>query len=633
MTIDEFITHMAKLFHTSEVDEYDFLNKTAMKNLSIHLIKLSNAVWDNKEITDEFIDSIIDKHRTAVNIDKTYVQRLYKEKLSFDDYKIDDDIILSFIDDIIQMPLVQRKISTYIKSAKYEYNTEQDLYEDGLKDVNVLLDNNDKIGDGYELSKKFDVDVCTRDKPFVYLNGEMVYGDPGSIHSTTLNKILDDPSSIGYRPRDAAGIPSLDVNTPIAFGHIYKDLAFIETYDNCSIDDIVNTLTGINKVYDYNAERHLLKRVANSSITALINKLQKEFDKAFDTTKSTLNIEDEFKIMALKYFKPKIDYEEIVDLMSENDITQQDVIDILIDSDALLERLYDYFLEEWEAFRDETDAGDFPFDVNEFTDCIDSFYKLPYISDIVTSNFKRAQRIHDIYYTEQDEDGLNDVSQLIDNDDDIGDNISITDEFDVDWAVRDYPFVYLNGEILEGRPGSIHQDILQERLDYFNMQREQIRFTEEIPNIDNNTPIAFGHIYKNMAFIETCENCSANDVKKALDDYGFNKIYDYQITKHNLQRLAKLKKIANIQGVFGSDKVTKHNGMAETFMFDLSGGDKAFINIYHDALDDLLYAELQVEDKDGYIIDNQVLVTDQDHDKGITCYSDIKYQLEQRHKD
>lgn len=73
--------------------------------------------------------------------------------------------------------------------------------------------------------------------------------------------------------------------------------------------------------------------------------------------------------------------------------------------------------------------------------------------------------------------------------------------------------------------------------------------------------------------------------------------------------------------------------MAETFMFDLSGGDKAFINIYHDALDDLLYAELQVEDKDGYIIDNQVLATDQDYDKGIICYSDIKYQLEQRHKD
>ena len=348
---------MAKLFHTSEVDEYDFLNKTAMKNLSIHLMKLSNAVWDNKEITNEFIDSIIDKRRTAVNIDKIYVQRLYKEELPFDDYKIDDDIIFSFIDDIIQMPLVQRKINTYIKSAKYEYNTEQDPYEDGLKDVNVLLDNNDKIGDDYELSKKFDVDVCTRDKPFVYLNGEMVYGDPGSIHSTILNKILDDPSSIGYRPRDAAGIPSLDVNTPIAFGHIYKDLAFIETYDNCSIDDIVNTLTGINKVYDYNVERHLLKRVA------------------------------------------------------------------------------------------------------------------------------------------------------------------------------------------------------------------------------------------------------------------------------------KLNKIANIQGLFGSDKITKHNGMAETFMFDLSGGDKAFINIYHDALDDLLYTELQVEDKNGYIIDNQVLVTNQDHDKGITSYSDIKYQLEQRHKD
>ena len=47
--------------------------------------------------------------------------------------------------------------------------------------------------------------------------------------------------------------------------------------------------------------------------------------------------------------------------------------------------------------------------------------------------------------------------------------------------------------------------------------------------------------------------------------------------------------------------------MVETFIFDLFDDDKAFINIYHDEVDNLVYTMLQVESKNGNIIDNQVM--------------------------
>ena len=135
--------------------------------------------------------------------------------------------------------------------------------------------------------------------------------------------------------------------------------------------------------------------------------------------------------------------------------------------------------------------------------------------------------------------GVNDVDELIDNNDKIGDILKLTNNFDVDRTVRDKPFLYYNDRIFIGNAGEIHMDIIKREIINTDTYNLRARSVEDLPGIDNNAAIAFGHIYKNMAFIETCENCSYENVYPKLKKYNFDKIYDYNYTGHTLKRLAR----------------------------------------------------------------------------------------------
>ena len=87
--------------------------------------------------------------------------------------------------------------------------------------------------------------------------------------------------------------------------------------------------------------------------------------------------------------------------------------------------------------------------------------------------------------------------------------------------------------------------------------------------------------------------------------------------------MKRLKK-ASIEGIFGEDDIRDGNNAAYQLKFDLSNDDKAFLNVYHDALDDMVYASLQLEDGEGRIIDLCEMCTSGTHEQGIDVFRHLK---------
>lgn len=139
---------------------------------------------------------------------------------------------------------------------------------------------------------------------------------------------------------------------------------------------------------------------------------------------------------------------------------------------------------------------------------------------------------------------LDDIASIEDK---IGDSFNIRDIIDI--GNRDNCFIYINGDIIIGKSKSdIHQDLVVRYMldkdiqpgDNFN---PRMRTVDDLGGaFDASTPIAFGHIYDNIAYIETCENCTIEEVKNALNG-RFNKIYAYDRFDNGgvIQRVAKQK--------------------------------------------------------------------------------------------
>ena len=121
--------------------------------------------------------------------------------------------------------------------------------------------------------------------------------------------------------------------------------------------------------------------------------------------------------------------------------------------------------------------------------------------------------------------------------------------FDVDKGIRDFPFAWINGELLYGdNAESIHQDLINKYIASHGIDSQgagspsRIRSMDDIPQLDPSTQCAFGHCYKNCAFIEiVINNPPVNTIIQELAK-KFSKVYDYNHSENKLKRLAKRKK-------------------------------------------------------------------------------------------
>ena len=153
---------------------------------------------------------------------------------------------------------------------------------------------------------------------------------------------------------------------------------------------------------------------------------------------------------------------------------------------------------------------------------------------------------------------IDNVYRLSKINDKIGDSFEIIE--DVDYLSRDYAFMYLDGDILQGDAGETHSQIVNHYLrdmgkdtisdDYDEKKDFSRPSLRQIKHFTDAEHVGFGHILNDVGFIETIKNCSVEDVKNALqDEYDLKKIYMY-IRNFNgdyVQRIAKRLKASSIE--------------------------------------------------------------------------------------
>lgn len=117
--------------------------------------------------------------------------------------------------------------------------------------------------------------------------------------------------------------------------------------------------------------------------------------------------------------------------------------------------------------------------------------------------------------------------------------------FDIDQGVRDFPFVWINGELKYGKnKQDLHQDLInaymrENDIDSQGVDSPQrIRSAEDIPQL-SDAVCAFGHAYKNCAFVEVLlNNPPVTTIINKLKQ-RFQKVYLYNHGENKLKRLAK----------------------------------------------------------------------------------------------
>lgn len=260
---------------------------------------------------------------------------------------------------------------------------------------------------------------------------------------------------------------------------------------------------------------------------------------------------------ALKYFTPeeiKSTVEETIgrelqdsdifsDLAEEKDaksITVEDMIDFASD-DFEFKDNFMYDLMAVAKFNDDenlaNEAEDQSFDVIDIIDTV--INKNADVKKKLEADLKVTYSMY--LHNNSEAEGISDVKELSDNDDKVGDTISCSKDFDIDLGNRDSAFLYMRGEIIVGNKNETHSDLINKYFKNENVPRKRIRSVDSVDDLEAGEPIAFGHIVNNMAFIQTTENCSLDDVVKALKeaDNELVKIYDYQFSKSQVKRLAK----------------------------------------------------------------------------------------------
>ena len=137
--------------------------------------------------------------------------------------------------------------------------------------------------------------------------------------------------------------------------------------------------------------------------------------------------------------------------------------------------------------------------------------------------------------------GINGAHDLLELDDSVGDTTECDKGFTVDIGSRDAAFVYLEGKILIGNASDTHSAIINK---YFDepIRDYNLRGDEAI-DVTGDEKVGFGHIADGIAFIETCDNVSPEEIEKALKETGdYKKIYSMPLYGHEVTRLARLMK-------------------------------------------------------------------------------------------
>ena len=164
---------------------------------------------------------------------------------------------------------------------------------------------------------------------------------------------------------------------------------------------------------------------------------------------------------------------------------------------------------------------------------------------------------------------------LINIDDNIGDVTGLKDEIDL--GNRSGNFIIIGGQLIIGKSYATHSQLINEYIEKYlhkDINEEvdyRVRDLDDFKQLSSDTPIVFGHIVDNMAFIETCIGYTVNDAVNILKNQGsFEKIYDYNHDNDKVTRLAK--KLNNLINLDNENNKQTSSEIKNNYNTDILGG-------------------------------------------------------------
>lgn len=161
-----------------------------------------------------------------------------------------------------------------------------------------LLDIKDKVGDTEPI--EFAVDLGNRDEAFVYLDGDLLFGE-GKSHTQIVNDYCEDHDlnnlSKDFERVDEKEVADVTNREQVAFGHIVEGMAFIETLFNVSLEEVLDAVKKYKKVYELVDYSHVTRLAKINNNKKVHSKLYKKLNKLADVYDDYENKEEEKELI------------------------------------------------------------------------------------------------------------------------------------------------------------------------------------------------------------------------------------------------------------------------------------------------------------------------------------------------
>ena len=232
---------------------------------------ISNSINETvvKDILDSKLDYKLINRNTVYKFCKKYIKQTVDSFLKNNNIdvecteKVYDEVLECYSELYYGDQIIERVKEESLKNATFAYD---------------LIDTDDNIGDVTDL--KDEIDLGNRDGNFIIIGDKLITGDNETTHGRLINKYIEeclnediDEDLNDYRVRDLEEFDGISSDTPIVFGHIVDNMAFIETCIGYTVNDAVNILKNqgsFEKIYDYNHDNDKVTRLAKK-LNNLIN--------------------------------------------------------------------------------------------------------------------------------------------------------------------------------------------------------------------------------------------------------------------------------------------------------------------------------------------------------------------------
>lgn len=254
----------------------DEMNETAYEGLSnLDVDDYIDCITNNDLLLDEYENWLSDYNtEDELDVSSDCVSEMAGELTSKTDIEENFDNALNSY-----MSYCERHYSSFGEedddiNIDLEYNEE----DNSVDDWSDLAEVDDKIGEQTNVEDGRTLDYDTRDGAFVYIDGDVAYGEEGKTHGQILADYMEEHGNEDMIPEDLKGddiagsrptqsrMRRLVDTDNVAFGHIVDNMAFVEVLETgANEDDVVKACKKqlkVDKVYFLDNDNHIVKRLA-----------------------------------------------------------------------------------------------------------------------------------------------------------------------------------------------------------------------------------------------------------------------------------------------------------------------------------------------------------------------------------